>query len=203
MFLWVKTLVLLLAFFTDLCLSQTTQFGHLPHNFTLAALNTTLPNANTTGAPLVLGQNGASSGITFYVTSTYASFPYNDYPALGLVDNGLRAYSSTGRWITNATAVTSGGTLGWISTTIYAHPAPQIYSVVRLPGYEYPLLAANGFHNLWSLCPFSGNRPQTNIVFNVTADVPPPPYLGFDPSLCYDVVITMIPIEDHEDHEGW
>jgi hypothetical protein len=30
----------------------------LPYNFTLSAINTTLPNANTTGAPLVLGQNG-------------------------------------------------------------------------------------------------------------------------------------------------
>jgi hypothetical protein len=30
----------------------------LPYNFTLAALNSSLPNANSTGAPLVLGQNG-------------------------------------------------------------------------------------------------------------------------------------------------
>lgn len=30
----------------------------LPCNFTLAALNMTLPNANSTGAPLVLGWGG-------------------------------------------------------------------------------------------------------------------------------------------------
>lgn len=54
----VKTLLLLFTIFTDLCLSQTTNIGHLPHNFTLSALNTTLPNANSTGAPLVLGQSG-------------------------------------------------------------------------------------------------------------------------------------------------
>lgn len=30
----------------------------LPYNFTLAAVNVTLPNANQTGAPLVLGQGG-------------------------------------------------------------------------------------------------------------------------------------------------
>jgi hypothetical protein len=32
--------------------------GFLPYNFTLAAVNVTLPNANLTGAPLVLGQDG-------------------------------------------------------------------------------------------------------------------------------------------------
>lgn len=30
----------------------------LAYNFTLAARNTSLPNANETGVPLVLGQNG-------------------------------------------------------------------------------------------------------------------------------------------------
>jgi len=32
--------------------------GFLPYNFTLAAVNVTLLNANQTGAPLVLGQGG-------------------------------------------------------------------------------------------------------------------------------------------------
>lgn len=38
-------------------------------NFTLAALYTTLPNANTTGVPLVLGQDGAITGASFEVLS--------------------------------------------------------------------------------------------------------------------------------------
>lgn len=37
--------------------------------FTLAAYNTSLPNANTTGVPLVLGQAGAISGVSFKVLS--------------------------------------------------------------------------------------------------------------------------------------
>jgi hypothetical protein len=60
----------------------------LPYRFTLAAVNATFPNANMTGVPLVLGQDGkskatrlvqgdiltfhvlgATSGITFHVTS--------------------------------------------------------------------------------------------------------------------------------------
>ena len=41
----------------------------LPFNFTFAALNLTLPNANATGVPLVLGQNGVVTGAAFEVTS--------------------------------------------------------------------------------------------------------------------------------------
>lgn len=41
----------------------------LPGPFTLAALNTTLPNANSTGAPLVLGSGGAITGAAFYILS--------------------------------------------------------------------------------------------------------------------------------------
>ena len=41
----------------------------LPFNFTLAAFNLTLPNTNTTGAPLVLGQDGVVTGAAFEVTS--------------------------------------------------------------------------------------------------------------------------------------
>ncbi len=32
----------------------------LPYHFTLAAVNATMPNANLTGVPLVLGQDGKS-----------------------------------------------------------------------------------------------------------------------------------------------
>ena len=36
----------------------------LPYNFTLAAVNTTLPNANGTGVPLVLGSAGKRLEVT-------------------------------------------------------------------------------------------------------------------------------------------
>ena len=39
------------------------------NSFTFAAYNTSLPNANTTGVPLVLGQAGAISGASFHVLS--------------------------------------------------------------------------------------------------------------------------------------
>lgn len=43
------------------------------NNFTLAAFNTSLPNANDTGVPLVLGQAGAIDGAEFKVFSVRAS----------------------------------------------------------------------------------------------------------------------------------
>ncbi|PPQ95789.1 hypothetical protein CVT26_015889 [Gymnopilus dilepis] len=188
-----------IAIFTSLlalAVNQCTTQGaitNLPFKFTLAALNTTLPNANNTGAPLVLGQNGADDGIEFYVTSTYASYPYDDYPSIGLVDGSLRAYRADGSWNTNATNVTSGNELGWVTTTLYTSSGPQVYSAVRLPAYEHPILAAHGFHDLWSLCPFPAPLPQTNIIFNVTADVVnPPPFQLFDPADCYGVIITIL-----------
>ena len=124
---------------------------------------------------------------------TYMSYPYNDYPWLALVDSSLRAYTKAGRWITNATAVSSGGTLGWVTSRLYSQPAAKAYTGVQTPAGEFPLLAAYGITDLWSLCPFFGPRGQTNVVFNVSADMPPPPYLGFDPATCYEVKINIIP----------
>jgi len=172
--------------------------ANLPCNFTLAAVNLTLPNANSTGAPLVLGQAGATDGMTFEVSSTYYSYPYNDFPTLELVNNSLRAFERTGTVsITNATSVTSGGTLNWETSTYYSSPAAQNYAAVWNSGDEFAVLAAYEITDLWSLCPFSGFRGQTNVVFNVSADVPPPPYLGFDPADCYPVMLNIIPAEEN------
>ncbi|KAE9398966.1 hypothetical protein BT96DRAFT_939768 [Gymnopus androsaceus JB14] len=84
--------------------SSITATSSLGTNFTLAALNTTLSNANSTGAPLVLGEAGAIDGGLFEVTSTYNSYPYNDFPSLGLVGGNLRAFDSEANWFTNASA---------------------------------------------------------------------------------------------------
>ncbi|KAF9042956.1 hypothetical protein BJ165DRAFT_1348900 [Panaeolus papilionaceus] len=170
--------------------------ANLKYPFTLAAFNDTLPKSNSTGAPLVLGQAGSTRGLYFYVTSTYASYPYNDYPELALVDGELHAFTRAGQWITNATEVRSGGTLGWTSSTIYTSPAPQIYSAIKNPSYQYPLLAAHGVSTLWSLCTFPNTYPQNNVVFNVSAATPSSPggQLPFDPNSCYSVLIDILPL---------
>jgi hypothetical protein len=89
--------------------------------------------------------------------------------------------------------MTSGGALRWITSAGYASVVAKDYGVVEGASAEaYPLLSAHGFTNMWSLCPFKGG--QTNVVFNVSADQPPPPYLGFDPAECYEVNLNIIPI---------
>ncbi|PFH46911.1 hypothetical protein AMATHDRAFT_153437 [Amanita thiersii Skay4041] len=142
----------------------------LPFDFSLYAWNTTRPNANSTGVPLVLGQNGASTGLSFHVTSTYFSYPYNDYPSLRLVNGSLRAYHSSGVWMTNATSVLDGQPLRWVSSTFYSRPAAKDFSVSVAPGWEYPVLKAHGRDDLWYLCDPADvgvRRAQTNVVFDV------------------------------------
>jgi len=179
----------------------------LLYNFTLAAVNTTLPNDNATGAPLVLGAGGASGGIAFYVTSTYASFPYNDHPALGLVGGALRAYDPSGAWRTNASRVLPGERLGWSTSTRYPNPEERNRVYAALPaanrsstegaeeGSGFARLTAHGVdEGMWALCPFPGFRGQTQLVWNVTAVRPPPAYLPFDPYACYDVAVNIVPV---------
>jgi len=166
--------------------------------FTLAAVNLTLPNANSTGAPLVLGQAGAIDGESFEVSSTYYSYPYDDFPALELVNNSLRAYQRSGRTITNATVASSGETLNWETSSYYSSPAATSYSAVWKNGSdEFAVLAAYEITHLWSLCPFFGPPSQTNVVFNVSADIPPSEYLGFDPADCYPVKLNIVPAEQN------
>jgi hypothetical protein len=120
---------------------------------------------------------------------TRASFPYDDYPTLALINSSLRAYSSDGSWNTNATEVHSGTTLGWITTTRFTKPAPEIYSAITVPLTKYPLLAVHERHDLWALCPFPGRLGQTNVVYNVTAVGT---LAGFDPGECYGVMLFII-----------
>jgi hypothetical protein len=115
------------------------------------------------------------------------------------MDGSLRAYRSDGSWNTNATEVHSGTTLNWITTVVryYSRPAPEVYSILNVPLTRYPLLAAHGRHDLWSLCPFPGRLGQTNVVYNVSAVVGSA-RVGFDPRECYEVVLFAVPADMSE-----
>ena len=89
--------------------------------------------------------------------------------------------------------MSSGGALRWVTSTFYHSTAAKDYGVASTTADgKYPLLSAHGITSLWSLCRFDGG--QTNVVFNVSADQPPPPYLGFDPADCYGVKLNVIVI---------
>jgi len=182
--------IISLLFSLTIPITASISVGSLPYNFTLAALNLTLPNSNSTGAPLVLGQDGAISGAEFEVTSTYASYPYNDWPALALVNTSIRAFHADGSWDTNATQTTSGGFLGWLTTSQSAPDAATGYTAVGSQ-LEALTLAYNGQSGLWSLCPAQFG--QTNVVFNVSADSSDE--LGIDPAKCYAVSLNILSVE--------
>ncbi|KIY47722.1 hypothetical protein FISHEDRAFT_44837 [Fistulina hepatica ATCC 64428] len=164
----------------------------LPFNFTLAATNLTLPNANSTGAPLVLGTDGASTGLEYYTTSTWYTYPYDDYPTLGLLDGELQAFTKEGEWITNATSLTSGSAMLWMTSRLFSVPLFSEYSAVgndsaSVNNITYYSLAVFNHTDLWSLCPDGGVGGQTIVVYNVSAAK------SGEFTDCYDVNLNIVP----------
>ncbi|KAJ4480739.1 hypothetical protein C8R41DRAFT_489087 [Lentinula lateritia] len=178
---------------TPVQISARSSVTTLANNFTLAALNNTLPNANSTGAPLVLGSAGAIDGESFHVSSTYASYPYNDFPSLGLVGGELRAFYPDGTWETNASAPLSGDTLDWGTSSFYSTPASTAFSAVS--DGTFPILAVNEIADLWYLCPSDAPRvPQNSLYFNTTTIPSQSGVSAASPVVCYSVTLNMVPV---------
>ncbi|KAH7876630.1 uncharacterized protein C8R40DRAFT_1097973 [Lentinula edodes] len=166
----------------------------LTQNFTLAALNVTLPNVNLTGAPLVLGTAGAIDGESFDVTSTYASYPYNDFPSLALVDGNLRAFSRQGSWHTNASVPLLHGSLDWTTSSLYSSAASTAFTAESGTG-NFSVLAFNGTANLWYLCPSDApGLPQNSVYYNTTTIPSQSGASGASPVQCYSVTLNIIPV---------
>ncbi|KZT63555.1 hypothetical protein DAEQUDRAFT_680177 [Daedalea quercina L-15889] len=144
------------------------------YNFTLAALNTTLANANSTGAPLVPGQNGATDGAEYEVLSTWATYPYLDFPTMSLVDGVLTPNSANGVPSYDMQAI-EGQPLQFFTTSESSSgPSAQIYCAIvdTDPDFQgLPLLAVNGEADNFALC-MSGDESyaQNNVVWRPTAD---------------------------------
>jgi len=133
---------------------------------------------------------------------TYASFPYNDHPALGLSNGTLKAYDKNGRWYTNATYVSSNQQMTWLQSMMYHVPdEAKMFSIITGDAngtFPFPLLAARGYANLWSLCPtISGRGGQVNVVFNASIptagmDTWGGGYREFDSAGCYGVELQVL-----------
>ncbi|KAF8153515.1 hypothetical protein K438DRAFT_1687845 [Mycena galopus ATCC 62051] len=173
-------------------------YSDIPCKFSLAAWNVGRRNENSTGAPLVLRQDGAvEDGASYEVTSTYASYPYNVYPTLSLSNGSLRAYRASGTWLTNATAVPSGGPLSWYTSALFNHNAARIYTGVEYDEAGLRVLAAYGIDNMWSLCPFGGALSQTSVVWNVSASGNgSAQQWDFNPGSCWEVRLHLVPVKN-------
>jgi len=163
--------------------------------FTLAAYNTTTPNANTTGAPLVFGQAGAVDGAEFEVLSTYASFPYDDFPTLSLSEGKLLPQGAES--FSADSSVTAGQALSWVITSLDTPAPAQIYCAVASTsahggGTGFPQLAVNGDTNSFSLC-VTGDYPlaQWNVIYKANDAQ----FSGYDFSSCYPVVLQLIGLD--------
>ncbi|KAL1694005.1 hypothetical protein GGG16DRAFT_122851 [Schizophyllum commune] len=165
----------------------------LPYSFTLAALNTTLPNANDTGVPLVLGDEYFLPGSGLYITSTYASWPYKENNiSLGLVGGAMRGYDPEGAWTVNASLVVSGYAMTWLASYMGSPETDQFTAVHAPRGHRYASLAAHGQNALWSLCP-TGNKDGKNEVFyNISSANSHSSVVVKD---CYKVILQIIPVE--------
>ncbi|KAJ3725154.1 hypothetical protein C8R42DRAFT_437209 [Lentinula raphanica] len=180
----------LLIHMRTLAATTSETYATVANNFTLAARNNTLSNANFTGAPLVLGSAGAIDGESFYVSSTYYSYPYDEYPSLGLVEGNLRAFDSEGRWHTNASAPFPGyEALSWATSTFYSSPASTAFSAMMIPASRYPVLAVNGVYDMWYLCPSDRRLGQNTVYYNTTFIVSSSTHIS-----CYSVTLNLVPV---------
>ncbi|KAL1754999.1 hypothetical protein FB107DRAFT_275245 [Schizophyllum commune] len=172
------------------------QLKTLPYNFTLAALNKTLPNANGTGVPLVLGLEFVFDYSAIYWTSTYASAHNNTFPSLGLVEGALHAYGgSNDSWDTNAVRCDSGESMGWFSTE-NGPPGADAFSVLpATQGRNYPTLAVHGEDSLWSLCPIGNDWGLNEVYYNISSTNT---WEGNHVVVedCYGVTLQVVPLLD-------
>ncbi|KAI4525905.1 hypothetical protein K525DRAFT_289406 [Schizophyllum commune Loenen D] len=170
------------------------QLQTLPYNFTLAALNTTLPNTNDTGVPLVLGLEFVFDYSAIYWTSTYASAHNNTFPSLGLVEGALHAYGgSDDSWDTNAVRCDSGDSIGWFSSE-NGPPGADVFSVLAAAeGHKFPTLAAHGEDSLWSLCPTGNDWGLNEVYYNIS---PTNVWEGNRVVVedCYGVTLNVVPL---------
>jgi hypothetical protein len=125
---------------------------------------------------------------------TYASYPYNTYPTLSLSNGSMRAYRASGAWLTNATAVASGGPLTWYTSALFDRDAARIYTA---HGHDLRL-AAYGVADRWYLCPFSGTLAQTSVVFNVSRASSAKE--DFDSRRCWKVRLHLVPVGSGESY---
>ncbi|KAH9895929.1 hypothetical protein C8Q73DRAFT_643841 [Cubamyces lactineus] len=156
-------------------------------SFTLAAYNTTGPNANSTGAPIVMGSDGAYVKAQFWHFITAASWPEAlVYPTVSLA-NGTLILSGTGDALpAQAVAVQEGDSLVF-SASDSANPlaGAQDYCAVssQQPDSGLPLLAVYGDTNSFSLCQMAWE----NVVIYKAA-----PDQGYDFDSCYPVKLQIV-----------
>ncbi|KAI9058928.1 hypothetical protein FKP32DRAFT_1192565 [Trametes sanguinea] len=155
--------------------------------FSIGAINTTLPNANLTGAPIVVNSAGAFSDITVWRLGTWAQYSYPlEYTDKFSLENGtLILTGNDGAKPARATTVDPGNSLDFSSLddgSTDPKEGAQIYCVVP-SSTERALIAVNGDTDSFALCQSSFE----NVVF-----YKPAPDRGYDINTCYPVKLQVV-----------
>ncbi|KAI0364640.1 hypothetical protein BV20DRAFT_983077 [Pilatotrama ljubarskyi] len=155
---------------------------------TLAALNTTGANTNSTGVPLVLATGGFFNNIEMRRFATWASFGANDYSSFSLANGTI--ILNGGPKPAQAIEVQDASELNFItkSTSDPADPlaGAQIYCGVAKTDPAgsvtgYPTLAVNGDASSFSIC---REGTQEVVIYKAAAD---------RNEACYPVELQLIP----------
>lgn len=141
------------------------------NNFSLAAFTTSIPSANSTGIPLVLGPVDVVEGFEFKALSTIASFPYDQWHTMSL-DKGALTVHADDAPDAQAMDITSGKALSFVAPPKGA--APQAFCAVADTDPAHgglPQLAVNGDTKSFSLCPeTTAPGALVNIVYKPSVD---------------------------------
>jgi len=171
----------------------------ISYNFTFAAYNLDTPNANSTGAPLVLGwgPGGDDPAASAWALSTYASWGSNEWPYISLEggslfpepgpdEDGLGAYNF---------ATTAGDEVIFYVTEHESAPeTADIWCAVPDSETDYSILAVNGDTSNFSLCDatttwISGT--QVNLVYS-----PAENNTDYVYDTCTPVRVQLVPYSD-------
>ncbi|KZT21851.1 hypothetical protein NEOLEDRAFT_1138857 [Neolentinus lepideus HHB14362 ss-1] len=163
------------------------------YNFTLAALNTSLPNANTTGAPIVLNSaaNGAGAGV--YGLATYNTQPgtIDTYPNFTLVHGVLTANEPSAPQCAPVSSGASSGEPVGFSGNCSAPASPhQVFCSVANtdPAHgSLPILALNNHDTLFSICHQNSSTPVDILVYNATSKSD-----SYNFDSCYSVTVHLV-----------
>ncbi|TFK50689.1 hypothetical protein OE88DRAFT_1726489 [Heliocybe sulcata] len=163
----------------------------LAYNFYLTAVNTTLPNANTTGAPLVLNPQGQnSSGEAIYNVATYHSQPdtMGIWPNFTLDHGTLVANYPTDLTLSPVGVDTEDG--GPVVFTADTTNASQIYCGVADTDPEQggrPLLALYNNLSEFSICHQTDGGNADLLIYNASSE-----NSLYDYNSCYAVLLHLI-----------
>ncbi|KZT24636.1 hypothetical protein NEOLEDRAFT_1179003 [Neolentinus lepideus HHB14362 ss-1] len=155
-------------------------------NFALTAFNTTLPNANSTGTPLILGDDLSYHEYRQSALTTY-SYPYpTPNVTFNLEVGGLVANSEDS---TAVSAVYSGYEFDFMTDS--KGPVTPATIFCGVPSQDAcggnPVLAINGQTNLFSICQRTGGNSFAEVVYNATSK-----NSGYDLSSCYSVELCIV-----------